>query len=146
MAELGVELLTPESALLQGAATGVVLRTSEGDLTVLPGHTDLVGDVVPGVVRIEREEGNEAFVVHGGFLQVRTDTGAAADLLGEDPSARTTRVTVLATIAERLADLDVPRAQAARDRAAAALAALGPQGDDVADRTERLALEAALAR
>jgi F-type H+-transporting ATPase subunit epsilon len=147
MAELGVELLTPEAALLEGAATGVVLRTSEGDLTVLAGHTDLVGDVVPGVVRVQHEDGTDAvFVVHGGFLQVRTAPDAAAGLLAGDPGERTTRVTVLAGVAESLGEIDQPRAQAARDRAQAAIAALPPEPADEQAMAERASLETALAR
>lgn len=143
MADLGIELLTPESALVQGAATGVVLRTSEGDLTVLAGHADLVGDVVPGVVRVERGDEVERIVVHGGFVQVKTDHGAAADLLEVDAHEWTTRVTVLAGVAERLETLDVARAEAAKERAAAALASLAA---DDADAAERSSHEAALAR
>jgi F0F1-type ATP synthase epsilon subunit len=35
----GVEVVTPEQSLVAGGTTSVVLATSEGDLTVLDGHT-----------------------------------------------------------------------------------------------------------
>ena len=57
---LGAELVTPEGARFSGAASGVVLRTADGDLTVLAGHTDLTGDVAPCVVRVERADRAEA--------------------------------------------------------------------------------------
>ena len=54
-----------------------MLRSSDGDLTVLDGHTPLVTDVVPGEVRVEPGEGDIVrLAVHGGYLQV--DTGPDA--------------------------------------------------------------------
>ncbi len=143
----GAELVTPEAVLFAGPATAVVLRTAEGDLTVLNGHTPLVGDVVPFVVRIERpDEVTEAFCVHGGFVQVATAPGAAVGLLEDAaPTERSTRVTLLAGVAEAVGALDVARAEAARDRAAAAVAALASRDDDEAA-IERSAAEGALAR
>ena len=41
-------VLTPEVALLRAEARAVVLRSSDGDLTVLDGHTPLITDVAPG--------------------------------------------------------------------------------------------------
>jgi F-type H+-transporting ATPase subunit epsilon len=143
----GVELVTPEAALLAGAATEVILRTSDGDLTVLDGHTDLVGDVVAGLVRIVRPDATDAYCVHGGFIQVRTARGAAEGLLaGTEPATRTTRVTILAGVAESVATIDVPRADAARSAAEAALAALPAEDANEDQVVERQHATAALAR
>ena len=54
----GVEVVTPEQSLYAGGARSVVLATSDGALTVLDGHTPLVGDVVPCELRVEEAEGN----------------------------------------------------------------------------------------
>ena len=68
--------VTPEAALFAGEATAAISRSSIGDLTILDGHTPLVGDVVAGVVRIERPDDTvDAYVVHGGFFQVETRPG-----------------------------------------------------------------------
>jgi F0F1-type ATP synthase epsilon subunit len=99
----GLEVVTPEQSLVAGGATAVVLATSEGDLTVLDGHTPLVGDVVPGLVKVDLPDGTELHLaVHGGFLQVDTSPGAAEGLAeGDGPlPGLSTRVTVLAGIAE----------------------------------------------
>jgi F-type H+-transporting ATPase subunit epsilon len=143
----GAELVTPEASLYAGSATAVMLRTSEGDLTVLAGHTPLVGDVVAVVVRIERPDDTvEAFCVHGGFVQVATAPGAAVGLLeGIGAEERTTRVTLLAGIAEPVATIDVARAQAAKEAATARLPAIGSRDDADAD-VDRAAAEQALAR
>jgi F-type H+-transporting ATPase subunit epsilon len=143
----GAELVTPEAVLFAGPATAVVLRTSEGDLTVLAGHTPLVGDVTPIVVRIERPDGaTAAFCVHGGFVQVATAMGAAVGLVDDaTDSERSTRVTLLVGVAEPVEALDVARAQEARDQATAQLASLASR-DDEEGALEREVAERALGR
>jgi F-type H+-transporting ATPase subunit epsilon len=124
----GVEVVTPEQALVAGGATAIVLATSEGDLTVLDGHTPLVGDVVPGLVKVDLADGTHLrLAVHGGFVQVDTSPGAAEGLAeGDGPlPGLSTRVTVLAGIAELSEEIDVPRAERARDAAAQRLSELG---------------------
>jgi F0F1-type ATP synthase epsilon subunit len=143
----GIELVTPESALLAGPATAVILRTTDGYLTVLDGHTDLVGDVVAGVVRVEVDDTVQGFCVHGGFIQVRTAPGAAGGLVGDaDATTRSTRVTVLAGVAEPVGEIDVARAQAARDAATTQLQALSPDDPDPDGVARRRHAEGALAR
>ncbi|MGO8864374.1 MAG: F0F1 ATP synthase subunit epsilon [Acidimicrobiales bacterium] len=153
----GVEVVTPEQSLVAGGATSVVLATSEGALTVLDGHTSLVGDVVPGEVKVTQADGaTVALAVHGGFLEVDTSPGAAAGLAeGDGPlPGLSTRVTVLAGVAERAAEIDVPRAERAREEMSQLLAELrsgrGAGSDagegDGAQRPALAAAEAALAR
>jgi F-type H+-transporting ATPase subunit epsilon len=123
----GVVVVTPEQSLVAGGATSVVLATSEGDLTVLDGHTPLVGDVVPCQLKIEQAEGGLLrLAVHGGFLQVDTSPGAAEGLAeGDGPlPGLSTRVTVLAGIAELAEEIDVPRAEQARESATQRVAEL----------------------
>jgi F-type H+-transporting ATPase subunit epsilon len=134
----GVEVVTPEKALVAGPATAVMLRTSTGEMTVLNGHTALVGDVVPGLVRVEQPDGTLRLAVHGGFIQVDTRPGAADDLVeggeGGPLPGMTTRVTLLAGVTELAGDIDVPRAERAQEAAAQRVAELqagrgGPVGD-----------------
>jgi F-type H+-transporting ATPase subunit epsilon len=152
----GVEVVTPEQALFAGPATSVVLRTSEGDLTVLDGFAALIADVESCEVRVERpDEGVLHLAVHGGFLQVDTSPGAAEGLAeGEGPIAGlSTRVTVLAGVAELAEEIDVERAEQAKVGAEARLAELGGPTrasgeDDQMDQTdlERHAAASALRR
>jgi F-type H+-transporting ATPase subunit epsilon len=124
----GVEVVTPEQSLVAGGARSVVLATSEGALTVLDGHTPLVGDVVPCELKVEQPDGVLIrLAVHGGFLQVDTSPGAAAGLAeGDGPlPGLSTRVTVLAGIAELAEEIDVPRAEQARDTATQRVNELG---------------------
>ncbi len=152
----GVEVVTPEQSLVAGGATSVVLATSEGALTVLDGHTPLVGDVVPCEVAVEQPDlPLLRLAVHGGFIQVDTSPGAAEGLAeGDGPlPGLSTRVTVLAGIAELAEEIDVPRAEQARDAATQRVnelrAGRGPvaegEGADEAD-VALLEAEGALAR
>jgi len=153
-----LEVVTPEAALLDIAARSVVLRSSDGELTVLDGHTPLVTDIVPGVLRVETAEGDVLpLAEHGGFLYVDTSPGAA----GTEPAADgapaaglTTRVTLLLGVAELAAEIDVDRARRARDEAQARLVELAsgsgrgaadPESPDAAN-PEVVEAEAALRR
>jgi F-type H+-transporting ATPase subunit epsilon len=116
----GVEVVTPEQSLYAGGARSAVLATSDGALTVLDGHTPLVGDIVPCELKLEQPDGPLLrFAVHGGFVQVDTSPHAADGLAeGDGPlPGLSTRVTVLAGIAEHSEEIDVARAEQARDAA-----------------------------
>ena len=90
--------------------------------------------------------------VHGGFLQVDTSPGAAEGLAdGDGPlPGLSTRVTVLAGVAELAAEIDVPRAEEARERAAQRVSELGsgrgPAAEDADEDLELADAEGALAR
>jgi len=109
---LKVEIVTPEAPLWVGEANALVARSTEGWFTVLPQHMDMVGDVVPSVVRVDTSEGEIAIAVHGGFFQV-----------GPGEEEDETLATVLAGIAEKVSEIDVARAQAAKASAEAEIAA-----------------------
>jgi F-type H+-transporting ATPase subunit epsilon len=134
MATLTVEILSPEAALWSGTATALVARSSEGDFTILPQHTDTVGDLVSSIVRVDTVEGEVAFAVHTGYFQVRPGDGEGVTL-----------ATVLAGVAERTTEIDVARAQVAKDAAEAqlAVATKGDQSDDTAQLVALGALERA---
>lgn len=130
---LRVEVLTPEAALWSGMATALIARSSEGNFTILDHHTALVGDLVPDVVRIETPEGDVAFAVHGGYFQV-----------GPDVEPGVTLATVLAGVAERVSEVDLERAQVAKDSAEALLATVAKdEPNSTASVVARQALERA---
>ncbi|MHB1583041.1 MAG: hypothetical protein ACYC0E_04740, partial [Acidimicrobiales bacterium] len=115
-----VQVVTPEAKLLEGDARAVVLRSSDGELTVLDGHTPIITDVVIGQVRVDRDEGEVVrLAVHGGFLQVETGPGLGdgGDDAAAGPGGWSTRVTLLAGVAERAEEIDVARAERARAEA-----------------------------
>ncbi len=109
MATFAASLVTPERVLLEEEVQTVFLRTDVGDSAYMPGHTPLIGALVPGLVRFQLEDGTEErAAVHGGFVQVEHD-----------------HVTVLAPIAERAQEIDVGRARRALDAATQLVTELG---------------------
>jgi F-type H+-transporting ATPase subunit epsilon len=103
VAELHVELVAPDREVWSGDAEMVIARTTEGEVGILPRHASMLGELVPGAVRIRRSGADELVAaVHGGFLSV-TEAG----------------VSVLAESVELAAEIDVARARAALARAEA---------------------------
>jgi F-type H+-transporting ATPase subunit epsilon len=124
--QFAIELVTPERILVTGSATEVILRTREGDVTFLAGHTPLVGTVEPGVIRVVRAGDEvERVAVHGGFVQV--EQGVPEDVAA-GPAAAGTRVTMLVGVAELSGEIDIDRARAALETAEARVAELGGAG------------------
>ena len=72
MAEMAVELVSPDRLLWQGEATFVFARTTEGEIGILPRHIPLVAQLVDdAMVRVERDgEDDLRIAVDGGFLSV----------------------------------------------------------------------------
>jgi len=102
---LRVELVSPEQVLFEGEADMVVCRTlGGGDIAFLTGHAAFLGALGIWPVRVIGPQGEVAFACHGGFVQVDG-----------------TKVVILSDVAELPDQIDVPRAEAARARAEAAL-------------------------
>ncbi len=120
-----IELVSPETITYSGEADFVLARTrGGGDIAFQPGHVPFVGSLeVCKVEILTSDGGREVFAVHGGFLQVAGD-----------------KVTILSDVSEHADEIDVRRAQAARDRAEATLA------EDEADAEAVAALARSLVR
>lgn len=112
--ELNVALVAPDRRVWSGTAEMVVARTTEGDIGILPGHEPVLGLLVTGPVTVHVADGEPVVTaVHGGFLSVADDT-----------------VSILAETAERVDEIDVPRAEAALEHAQ------GDESDDARRRAE----------
>jgi F-type H+-transporting ATPase subunit epsilon len=118
------QIVTQDKLLFEGPADIVVAPGAEGEMGILPNHAPLLTTLEFGVLRVRYEGDEQAFVIAGGFLEVRPDV-----------------VTVLADVGERVDEIDEARAQAARERAEELLQKGLPQDTD-----EYLAIEAALRR
>lgn len=98
---LTVDIVTAERVVYsEEGVDEVVAPGIEGELTVLPMHAPLLTMIKPGVMRIVKGNDETEMAIDGGFLEVRGD-----------------RVTVLADAAERAEEIDVARAEEARQRA-----------------------------
>jgi F-type H+-transporting ATPase subunit epsilon len=132
-----INLVTPERILFNGMASEVILRTGEGDVTFLAGHTPLVGTVLPGVVRVVRTDGDDVRIaVHGGFTQVEQNVAFDGAGAGADEDAVGSRVTLLVGVAELADEIDTDRARVALEAAEARVAEFGGTGKALAEGEE----------
>jgi F-type H+-transporting ATPase subunit epsilon len=129
MAEnIRLEVVTPESSVVNDEAQIVMAPGELGEFGVLVGHTPFMTSLKVGTLRYEDASGKERFVfVSGGFAEALPD-----------------RVTILADSAERRANIDVDRAKAALERAESRLTK--EAGDDVDFMRARAALHRAISR
>jgi F-type H+-transporting ATPase subunit epsilon len=102
MSTMRCQVVTQERLIYQAEKVQLVLAPGvEGQLGILPRHAPLITALGEGVMQIRGEDGTEElFAIHGGFMEVLPD-----------------RVTVLADVAEQADEIDIARAEAARQRA-----------------------------
>jgi F-type H+-transporting ATPase subunit epsilon len=99
MAELQLEVVTPERRVLSEAVNAVTVPGRAGEMQILPGHAALIAELKTGVLSYNQDGASHQLHVSGGFLEVSDD-----------------RVSVLAEIAERPEEIDAARARLARER------------------------------
>lgn len=121
---LRCEIVSQDKTLYEGPADIVVVPGSEGEMGVLPNHTPLLTTLDLGFVRVRNDDEETIFTIAGGVMEVRPHI-----------------VTILADVGESVEEIDVERAQEARDRAEKFLKEGPPPDTD-----EYLAMEAALRR
>ena len=116
-----VELVSPERILYSGEAEMVICRTiGGGEVAFLSGHAPFLGALEISRVKIKVSSGQDVVAaVHGGFVHVRDD-----------------KVIVLSDVAELADQIDVGRAQRARD---------GAGDDEAARRRAEVRLDVAAA-
>ncbi|MDR0855689.1 MAG: ATP synthase F1 subunit epsilon [Christensenellaceae bacterium] len=74
MSLLYYEILTPEKTLEKGECLSVTLETSQGEVGIMYGHIPLVMGLIPGIIRIVKEDGKTEKLVCGeGFADVRQE-------------------------------------------------------------------------
>jgi F-type H+-transporting ATPase subunit epsilon len=114
-----VDIVSPERILFSGQATMVITRTLDGEIAFQPNHAPFLAALSENHTRIYEESGNVLHVaVHGGFVEVSNN-----------------KVSVLSDVAELADQIDVNRAQAARERAEESLRR--EQTDDAAAALKR---------
>ncbi len=96
-----LSLLTPERCFLEKSVVSLVAPGGDGYLGILANHAPLITALAPGRLEVrDSEESESKYAVSGGFLEVSDN-----------------RATVLADAVEALDEIDVARAERARDRA-----------------------------
>ncbi len=95
-----LEIVTPRKTVFKGDVNSVSAPGAMGGFQVLVNHAPLLSSLRIGEVKIVDPAGTEAhYATSGGFVEVRQNV-----------------VTLLAETAERADEIDIDRAQAARQR------------------------------
>src|SRR6266545_6856211 len=103
--KLTLEIVTPDRALLREEVDEVVVPGSQGEFGVLPGHAPLLSTLKIGELWYRQGQERHYLAIAFGFVEVLPD-----------------RVTVLAQVGERAQEIDVQRAERAKQRAEQRLA------------------------
>jgi F-type H+-transporting ATPase subunit epsilon len=121
------DIVTAERLVFSEDADIVIVPGIEGEMGILPHHAPIMTMINPGEVLIRKGAEEYYLAVSGGFLEVKPD-----------------HVTILADAAERADEIDIARAEAAKQRAQEKLASRTVAEVDSAN--AEAALRRALAR
>lgn len=105
MSSFRLQIVTPDGSLFDGEAEALRLRTTEGYVGIRAGHADYIAALEIGVVSVKQDGVTRDAACGGGFLTVEK---------GE--------VRLVATTFEYAGDIDVDRAERAKERAEQRLA------------------------
>lgn len=126
MKTLHVEIVTPDGPVLSDDYEMVSVTATSGELGILPQHIPLVAPLAISIVRLKSGNETKHVAVTGGFVETSNN-----------------ELTILATAAETEEDIDVRRAEKAKERAEKRLQS---QKDTVDFHRAELALKRALNR
>lgn len=95
------QVLTPEGTIFDGEVTGVRVPGAQGSFEVMALHANIISTIEIGDILVRKPNGErEVFAVTGGFVEVVDNT-----------------LTLLAEAAEHIEEIDIDRAEAAKQRA-----------------------------
>ena len=121
-----LRIITPDRLFYEGEAEMVEFNTTEGQIGALPGHIPMTVILKPGVLKIYEPENEKEAALHAGFAEILPD-----------------KITILAEIVEWPEEIDVQRAESARERAEERLRTQAP---DIDLMRAEIALQKALTR
>jgi F-type H+-transporting ATPase subunit epsilon len=107
-----LEIVTPAKLMVKDVAEEAQIPGLSGYLGILPGHAPLITELAVGVITYKASGATHTLSVAWGFAEVLPD-----------------KVTILAEAAERPQEIDVARAQQAKNRAEALLKSNDPKVD-----------------
>lgn len=121
--QLQLELVSQEKRMLTETVDSLTVVTSEGELTILPGHIPLFAKLVPGELLYRTQKEEHSIVISAGFLDVSDQN----------------KITIMVDSAVAARDISEQKAQQAIDQAHQTM-------QNSSDRQELLMAEASLRR
>ncbi len=123
---LKLEIVCPDRVFFEGESDMVEMKTTEGEIGVYKNHIPMTSILLPGILTIHNGSEIKKAALHDGFVEIFKD-----------------RIVILAESAEWPDEIDVERAQKAKERAEKRLTS----GDEHIDTARaELALRRALIR
>ncbi|COR02139.1 proton-translocating ATPase, F1 sector, epsilon-subunit [Streptococcus pneumoniae] len=103
MAQLTVQIVTPDGLVYDHHASYVSVRTLDGEMGILPRHENMIAVLAVDEVKVKRIDDKDHvnwIAVNGGVIEIANDM-----------------ITIVADSAERARDIDISRAERAKLRA-----------------------------
>lgn len=104
MSQLHLKIVTPEQEIFDDDVDGVTATTPQGEIGILPHHTNLMSEIIPGELRIKNGGKTIVMATGSGLLQMANNN-----------------LIIATDLAEKEEDIDIKAAEEARQRAQAAL-------------------------
>ena len=75
MTIISFDLVSPENLIFNGDAGMIIVPGKDGDMGILPGHSEVMSSLRPGRVMIYGEDKNllKSFFVSGGFVEINPE-------------------------------------------------------------------------
>ena len=121
-----LKINTPDRMFYEGQVSMVEFNTTEGEIGIYKKHVPTTVIISPGILTITETDGTKEAALHAGFAEILQD-----------------EVVIMAEIVEWPEEIDLKRAEAARERAEERLRSKTPETDVLRAET---ALQRALAR
>lgn len=104
MSQLHLKIVTPEKEIFDGEVDMVTATTSDGEIGILPHHTNLMTTIIPGELRIKNGDKIIPMAMGSGLLQMVNNT-----------------LTITTDLAEKAEDINEKEVEDAKKRAQDAL-------------------------
>lgn len=102
--KLLLEIITPTKLLLNEEIDEITINTSEGEISILPGHINLFTKLIPGEAIVKTGSKTESLAITGGFLELTNN-----------------HLSILADYAVRASDIEIAKIEEAKQRAEKAM-------------------------
>lgn len=83
---LHLKIITPRKVVVDDKIDSVSIPSSEGELTILPHHTNLFALLVEGIIKVKKSKNEEFFSIGGGYMETdgKTVTILVSKAYGQD--------------------------------------------------------------
>ncbi|AGM99030.1 F0F1 ATP synthase subunit epsilon [Streptococcus iniae] len=132
MAQMTVQVVTPDGLKYDHHAKFISVKTPDGEMGILPKHINMIAPLVIHEMKIRRTDNDthvDWIAINGGIIEVKDNL-----------------VTIVADSAERSSDIDISRAERAKQRAEREIEEAKSKKDINEARRAEIALQRALNR